>query len=316
VGCGKYDAKDIVKDLSNKINKANSYYLEGKMEIYNNEDVYTYNVAVSYEKEDFFRVSLKNVANNHEQIILKNKDGVYVLTPSLNKTFKFQSEWPYNNSQVYLFQSILNDIKADDKKQFKEDDKYYTFTTTVNYPHNKNLKKQIVYLDKKLNIKEVHVVDENNNPQIKMQFNSVDMKATFNNDYFTLNKNMETAVLDDKTVKVSSIEEIVYPMYLPEETYLSSHETINKSSGERILLTFDGSSPFLLVEETASTPKDLEIVPTYGEPVQLTDTIGTLSEDSISWYSNGLEYYIVSDVLSQNEMLDIARSISAIPVSK
>ena len=48
------------------------------MEIVNNEDVYTYDVKVAYKKGDFYRVSLKNTSNNHEQIILKNSDGVYV----------------------------------------------------------------------------------------------------------------------------------------------------------------------------------------------------------------------------------------------
>ncbi len=316
VGCGKYDEKDILKDLSNKINKADSYYLEGKMEIYNNEDVYKYDVTVSYQKEDFFRVSLKNTANNHEQIILKNEDGVYVLTPSLNKTFKFQSEWPYNNSQVYLFQSILKDIKEDDKKEFKEDDKYYVFTTTVNYPHNRNLKKQVIYLDKKLNFKEVHVVDENNNPQIKMKFTNIDMKATFNDNHFALDKNMETAAVEDTVKPVVSIDEIIYPMYIPAETYLSNNESITKSNGERIILTFDGTSPFLLVEETAEISDDFEVIPTYGEPIQIADTVGSISEGAISWHSNGIEYYIVSDVLSQMDLIDVARSISVVPVGK
>jgi len=79
-GCGKKDEKDIVKSLSKKIDNASGYHLVGELEIINNEDTYTYNVDVSYEKEDQFRVSLKNKINNHEQIILKNADGVYVQT--------------------------------------------------------------------------------------------------------------------------------------------------------------------------------------------------------------------------------------------
>ena len=38
---------------------------------------------------------------------------VRVLTPSLNKSFKFQSDWPYNNSQVYLLQTLLSDIQVE-----------------------------------------------------------------------------------------------------------------------------------------------------------------------------------------------------------
>ena len=79
-GCGKYTVKDAEKDLEKKINKLDAYNLTGEMEIINNDDVYKYDVDASYSKSDMFRVSLKNKTNNHEQIILKNSDGVYVLT--------------------------------------------------------------------------------------------------------------------------------------------------------------------------------------------------------------------------------------------
>ena len=55
-----------------------SYYIEGKMEIINNEDIYKYDVKVSFKEKDYYKVSLKNESNSHEQIILKNDDGVYV----------------------------------------------------------------------------------------------------------------------------------------------------------------------------------------------------------------------------------------------
>ena len=77
-GCGKYGEKEILRDLNKNIDNLKAYYLEGKMEIINNEDVYKYDVNVSYKADDFYRVSLKNESNNHEQIILKNEDGVYV----------------------------------------------------------------------------------------------------------------------------------------------------------------------------------------------------------------------------------------------
>ena len=81
-------------------------------------------------------------------------------------------------------------------------------------------------------------------------------------------------------------------------------------------MTFDGEKPFLLVEETASIEEEFSIIPTYGEPCLLIDTVGALSDNSISWSSNGIDYYLVSDVLSQNELVDIARSVSVIPVIK
>ena len=85
VGCGNYNSKNASKDLENKINNLKSYNLTGVLEITSNDDIYKYDVDVSYKKEDKFRVSLKNQANNHEQIILKNDDGVYVITHESTK---------------------------------------------------------------------------------------------------------------------------------------------------------------------------------------------------------------------------------------
>lgn len=78
IGCGKYGEKDVVKDLTKKIEGAKGYHLTGVLEMINNEDSYKYDIDVSYEKDDKFRVSLKNQTNNHQQIILRNEDGVYV----------------------------------------------------------------------------------------------------------------------------------------------------------------------------------------------------------------------------------------------
>lgn len=77
-GCGKYTEKDIVRDLTKRVENSKGYYLEGEMEIINHEDIFKYGIKVSYQEPDHFRVSLKNMANEHEQIILKNDEGVYV----------------------------------------------------------------------------------------------------------------------------------------------------------------------------------------------------------------------------------------------
>ena len=316
VGCGKVTEKDVTSQLSKKIEKRNGYNLSGKMEIINNEDTYEYEVNVSYKKGDYFKVHLKNMANNHEQIILRNKDGVYVVTPSLNKSFKFQSEWPYNNSQVYLLQSILNDIKDDEDKKFQEKGKYYVITSKVNYPNNRKLSKQVVYIDKNYNIKEVQVLDDNNNLQIKMLFDKIDMKSTFKDNYFDLNENINTNVDTSELKEVTKIEDIIYPMYLPLNTYLTSKDIVTKDDGERLILTFEGDSPFVLIEETVKMEDSHVIVPTYGEPELLVDTVASISDNSVNWVSNGIEYYVISDVTSTSELLQVARSISTIPVSK
>lgn len=314
-GCGKYGEKDLIKDLSKKINNSKGYYLNGTLEMVNNDDKYSYDVNVSYSSNDNFKVSLKNKNNNHEQIILRNGEGVYVLTPSLNKSFKFQSEWPYNNSQSYILQNIMNDIKNDKNLEFKTTKDGYTITTTVDYPSNKDLKSQIIYIDKKLNIKKVEVLDKNKQVHIKMTFESIDLKATYNDKYFTLKENMASATIEE-TETTSKIEDIIYPMYMPANTRLTGQDIVAKEDGERIILTFDGDKPFMLVQETVSKDDELTTVLVDGEPLLIADSVAAVNDYSINWVSNGIEYYVVSSDMDSEELISVAASIAVMPVSK
>ena len=316
-GCGKYTEKDVVNDLEKKINKANAYKLSGDLEIVNNDDIYNYDVEVSYKKGDFYKVSLTNTANSHTQVILKNNEGVYVLTPSLNKSFKFQSDWPYSNSQIYLLSALLNDLKNTENRNFKENADGYVFSTNVNYPNNRKLVSQTIELDKDLNIRRVKVYDENNIAYMTMKFNDIDYSPTFKDDYFELDSIMSTYSISSDSIKETmQLDDSIYPLFIPTGTKLVSEEKVKKDVGERVIMTFDGDKPFLLVEETAAMMEEFTIIPTYGEPYQLMDTLGVMTNNSLSWTSNGIEYYIISDVLEQDELVEIAQSINVLPTMK
>ncbi len=156
-----------------------------------------------------------------------------------------------------------------------------------------------------------------------MVFNSIDLKPNFDDNFFDLDSIIEqidiednNTTTDDNTEESNVIEDIIYPLYIPTGTALVDKEKVAKTDGERIILTFDGEKPFLLVEETVSVEEEFSIIPTYGEPLLLADTVAALSSNSISWVSGGIEYYIVSDAMSQVELIEIASSISAIPTMK
>ena len=310
-GCGKNSADDALKNFTKKT-ETDSYKVEGKLELTNNEDTYNYDVTAAYQKEDKYRVSLKNIANNHEQVILRNTDGVYVLTPSLNKSFKFQSEWPANSSQIYLLGSIANDLKNDKDKTVSEKDGMFIYDVKANYPNNSNLVKQKIAIDPNGNIKSVEVVDDNGTRQMYMVFNNIDYKAKFDNNYFNLDEIMKNVSVENEAPS-GSLDDIIYPLYLPTGTVLKEQDKVEKTNGERVILSFDGEKPFLLVEETANIEDEFTIIPTFGEPHLLVDTVGALTDNSLSWTSNGIDYYIVRDVMNKIELLEIARSISVIP---
>ena len=315
-GCGKYGEKDVIKDFSKKVEDAKAYYIDGTLEIVNNDNVYNYDVEVAYKEKNYYRVSLTNTSNNHTQVILKNDDGVYVVTPALNKSFKFQSDWPYSNSQIYLLESLVQDIKDDDDRIFKETKDGYSFMTAVNYPNNRNLVKQKINLSKKLKLKKVQVYNSDSVICMTMEYKEIDYSPTFKKNYFSLNTVMKTYSVEDTVEQTGVLEESIYPLVIPSGTRLTNEEKIDKGNGERIIMTFDGEKPFLLVEETANIENEFTVVPTYGEPYQLMDTLGVMTNNSLNWTTNGIEYYLVSDVLNQEELVEVAQSIGVVQTMK
>ena len=146
---------------------------------------------------------------------------------------------------------------------------------------------------------------------MKMVFNNVDLNKNYDTNYFTLEENMKDAKKDNE---VASLKDVVYPMYVPSDTYLTNKETIDTNNGKRIILTFTGSKPFTFVQENV-TLTDVTLL-IDGEFVLLNDVLGNVTANEVSWISNGVEYYITSDALSQNEMIEIAKSVGLLAVSK
>ena len=313
VGCFKSNKNNVVENLKQKLSDLSSYQFSGLLSISNNEDTYNYDVEVSYKENDNYRVSIINKSNGHEQIILKNNDEVYVITPALNKSFKFQSNWPLNNSQIYIFESILNDINKDNEKEVTEVNDGFVIETKVNYPNNINLVKQKIYVDKESNINKIEVLNDSGVVEMTMKFDKVNDNPKFNDNYFDLDSIISNIEVEEKT---SVIDNVIYPLYVPSGTVLTHEEKVEKDNGERIILTFDGEKPFLLVEETASVNKDFSIIPIFGEPYFLNDTVGAATDNSLNWTSGGIEYYLVSDVMGKTELIEIANSISTIPIMK
>ena len=364
-GCS--DTKNIKKNFVNRVDGANSYKLNGTLSINNNDDVYNYSVEVGYKKDDYYKVTLKNKANNHVQIILKTDDGVYVLTPSLNKSFKFQSDWPYNNSQIYLLDAISSDIKNDKDSEISKKDNKYFLMTKVNYSNNSRLIKQKLEFDEEFNLSKVIVYDKDGIEVMTMKFDKIKLNCKFSKEYFDVdsiidsestttesdNKNESNTTKDsnkdnekntdnktsnntnetnkntinndrnsntnnnntsnnnetNNTKTTGRLDDIVYPLFLPSGTKLVDEERVKKDNGERVIMTYEGEKSFLLVEETMDVFNEFTIIPSSGEPFQLMDTLGVMTNNSLSWSSGTTDYYLVSDVMSKDEMIEVAQSI-------
>lgn len=306
-GCGKYSKDNIINDLEKKVKSG--YKLSGSLNVINNDENYNYDVDV-YNKGDNYKVILTNKANSHTQVILKNSDGVYVLTPALNKSFKFQSDWPYNNSQIYLLGSLINDLKDDKDLSFKKTENGFLFKSKVRYVNNTKLVNQNVVIGKDETFEKVIVYDKDGIEAMTMIFDKIDYSYKFKDNEFDLDTIIDNS--DEEVIESSSLDDIIYPLYIPSGTKLVNEDKIDKGAGKRVIMNYDGDKSFLLVEETSDVYSDFTVIPTMGEPCLLMDTLGVVTDNSLSWTSGGIDYYLVSDVMEQDELIEVAQSISGI----
>lgn len=79
-GCGKNNENNVLKKIDKEVSNSKGYVMNATLEILNNDDIYNYEVETAYKKDDYYKITLTNTSNDHEQIILKNDDGVYVMT--------------------------------------------------------------------------------------------------------------------------------------------------------------------------------------------------------------------------------------------
>lgn len=312
VGCNKMDSNGAIKKYKNLLNDNSMYVLKGIMDIVSNEELYHYNVEVDYMQGDYYKATLQNIDNKSEQIILKNENGVYVITPDLNKSFKFESEWPYNSSQSYILASILKDLENDSNVVFEESGDDYILSSTVNYPNNSSLVSQKVTFDKEMYPKSVEVYNKEGIVNITFKISELNFKPTFSEDNFEV----ESSASDDCCEETSKIDEVIYPLYLPVGTTFKSEETVKTDESERVILTFSGEKSFILIEEAASAPKEFEVMSTSGELVFYENILGSLNETSLTWNMNGKNYYIIGENLTNEELLKVASSTSIVASTK
>ncbi|UCZ53681.1 outer membrane lipoprotein carrier protein LolA [Bacillus shivajii] len=319
--CGEKTQEDVIEDLDKTLDGLTGYKAQATMTLQTGEEPQVYEVEVWHKDPTLYRVALNNAEKEHGQIILRNEDGVFVLTPALNKSFRFQSDWPENNSQVYLYESLVNDILMDPERTFSATEDHYVFQTNTNYS-NKNLNQQEVMLNKgDLSPASAKIMDVDLKVLVEVEFTNFEMNATFNDGDFDMDRNMTAARIDMDVPTLAEgepLEEepftVYYPMFSPDGTQLEHSEEVETESGKRVILSYDGQQPFTLVQQRsrvveASTPVDI----VSGEPIDIGFTYGALTKEgdtkTVSWSYNGTDFFLASKHLSEEELAAIARSV-------
>lgn len=314
--CGEKSQEDVVKKLGENVEDLTGYKANVEMKMNTGQEEQLFKIDVWHKKEDFYRVSLSsNKDDKGGQIILKNKDGVFVLTPELKKSFKFQSEWPENSSQPYLYQSLVEDIAGDEEAEFTTDDNHYIFKARTNYQSNNSLPYQEIYFDKeKYTPTLVKILDTDGNTVVEVKFNSFELDPSFKDKDFEIDQNMASSTTpEDVPTSGDGVTDELQVM-VPIETIgaeLTDRMEVDLENGKRIISTFTGEKNFTLVQEK------MNVVETLSSPVEVNGDIvnlgfgavGALSENSVEWDYNGMNFYLASDELTREELIEVAQSV-------
>jgi outer membrane lipoprotein-sorting protein len=190
-GCGSKNADSIVKDLDKVVSKMESYQGSGTMILHTGQQPLEYKVEVWYQKPQLYRISLTNAKRDITQIVLRNEEGVFVLTPQLNKSYRFQSEWPDNQGQVYLYQTLVQSILVDNTRQFTTDKDNYVFDVMAGNYQNGSFARQKIWLaQNNYAPKHVEVSDTNANVMVEVNFDTFEFGKKFDKSAFDMDKNM------------------------------------------------------------------------------------------------------------------------------
>ncbi|MDG5787945.1 outer membrane lipoprotein carrier protein LolA [Evansella sp. AB-P1] len=325
--CGEKSQEDVIDELDKIRDDLTGYKAEAEMTIQTGEEPQEYQVEVWYKSPSSYRVALSNDEDEPSQIILRNEEGVFVLTPALNKSFRFQSDWPENNSQVYLYESLIDDILMDPERSFSATEEHYVFQTNTNYT-NKNLNQQEIMLNKSdLTPASVKIMDVDLTVLVNLEFSSFELNASFSDGDFDMDRNMTYAQLDmdiptlADDAEVEEVNEnenesftVFYPMYTPQGTGYPEVNEVDTENGKRVIISYEGDEPFTIVQQQskfveASAPVNIN----EGEPVDLGFTYGALSRNgetlSISWSYEGTDFFLSSNHLDRDEIMAVARSV-------
>lgn len=320
--CGADSKEDVVKKLSNKWVDAKGYELTAEMSILTGEEPRVYGVEVWHTKPDFYRVEVSDTNAENTQMIIRNTEGVFVVTPALNKTYKFQSKWPTENSQAYLIGSLANDIKKDKTATFKEEGDNYVFETKTSNNHKNMLPHQKIYINKKTLLPtDVSILNENKEEQIHIKFNKVSLGKTRAAGEYKIEQTPTTptgkAEGTEETVEASAeIDDAEFETYYPilkwEQVHNIDEKVMEVDGEKRIILTYSGEKEFTIIQHR-SEQGDSSIIPVFspGDPVDLGVAIGAITDQSLSWEQDGMSFFIASSTLTKEEMIEVAASMTS-----
>lgn len=315
--------------MNGKWAETNGYELNATMEIKSGGEPRNYDVTVWHTKPDFYRVEVMESGKDVSQMIVRNADGVFVVTPTLNKMYKFQSDWPKKNSQAYLIGALAEDLAEDKNLVMKEEEKAYIFEAATRNSYKNSMPHQVITVDKKTLLPtSVVIMNDVKEEQIRITFKKIKLgvqhaakeyaveqftdKDSTKGEQATPTDKEGQEEQDDKEAVGAEVEYQEFQTHYPVLNWaqLANEKVVQEGGMERVILTFDGEKAFTVMQQPVTKESAMLPVASPGDPVDLGFTIGAITDTSISWEKDGVEFFVASSKLTREEMIEVATSMT------
>ena len=298
--------KDALKNAENY----QFYEMECSMEMLENDELKSYQVTSTFahiDDNDYYKVELYDKSLNQSQVIVRNEEGVFVLTPSLNQAFQFQSEWPLNSPKPYIYQSLITFLKENKNEKVKDG---YIVNGDMSYENDERVKSQEVKFDKELNPIYVNVFDENGTELIQLTVTSFQTDMKLKKDDFQQETIMKNTQNQYKNVS-SSLP--LYPVALMGST-LENENISQVNDTTNHVLKFTGEKAFTIVESASSSQETMNVIQIHSDLIDTLDGFAYIENNQMTYVSSGIVCSLYSNDLTKDEMLVVLSSMQSAQV--
>ncbi len=306
-GCS---SKAVEKSFPEEISELKSYKLEATIQTFFQNGNKEANVVVYFKEPNLYRVELTNSLVNEKQIMIKNDKGVFVILPSINKTFKINSNWPTNNNQPFLLESISKNLLHNDElKTTKENGQTTIELKTKIFDNVEPVTEKIIFDNKTKLPKEIYLYRTNNELFNHVKFNSIEKNVEINSDLFIVDNTITSSRLDYIKSPIEFDRAITYPTFCPENTKLFQETILGGANDKTAIIKFSGDNPFTLLECYIDASEVLKQEYFYGDIYIMSSSFALVANDTVKFYSSGIEYTLASNKITLEDIFMIAESL-------
>lgn len=293
------------------VNSLSSYKLTGRLESNFPSGSKECNVTTYYKAPNMYRVELQNPNTTETQVMVKNDSGVYVLVPSVNKTFKVNSSWPANSSYPYLLQSLSNDIVSDNNMISTKEGNNTTIELKAKLFNSDNQTKQkIIFNENNMPI-EVLLYDSNYNLLTRFVITNIEKDINLDSTLFEANESQETLnqYYEENPVEFDRL--VRYPTYYPEGTSLNEEVITGTSETKLAIMKFTGTTNYTIIQQFIVPSEETICEYVNGDIYVMGGVFSFINDNNILFYAEGVQYTIASNEVEVLEMIKMGESLKA-----